>query len=123
MPTARSKYGAKRTRVGEYTFASKAEADRYRLLRQQELSGMITELKLQPRFPFLINGNYLLTSSGRKVYYVADFQYTMDGDLFVEDVKGMVTPVWKLKWALANHIYPGMRWVAIKRNKDGWVEL
>ncbi len=118
-----TKYRAKRTRVGEYMFDSQAEADRYRLLRQQELYKMISDLKLQPKFEFPIAGIPLRSEKGRVLFYKADFWYKHKGEIFVEDVKGMVTPVWKLKWALVKHIYPQYIWKAIKRKKGNWVEI
>ena len=60
--------------------------------------GEITKLALQPRFPVEIEGVPICT-------YVADFQYLKDGELIVEDVKGMRTQVYKLKKKMVEALY------------------
>ncbi len=105
-----NKYGAKRTTVDGVTFASKAEARRHGELKLLEKAGDITGLQLQPEFPFVINGRPVKLRSagfpnGRALKYVADFQYWRDGAMVVEDVKGLDTPVSRLKRALVESIY------------------
>jgi len=101
----KSKYRAKRTEVDGITFASKAEAKRYVHLKELEESGDIWELELQPVFTFNIDGEPLRYPSNRIVKYLADFRYqTKDGEV-IEDVKGMDTPVSKLKRALVKHVH------------------
>lgn len=93
---ARSKYGAKPTTVDGIRFASKAEARRYSELRMLERAGEIVKLELQPKFPLMHAGKKLAT-------YIADFRYVVPGYRpltdreVVEDVKGMKTPVYRLK--------------------------
>lgn len=92
------KYHAKPTTVDNIRFASKAEARRYAELKMLEKAGEIQDLELQPRFELIV--------AGKKVgVYVADFRYrrmTPSSCTFaykptIEDVKGMKTPVYKLK--------------------------
>jgi len=52
-------------------------------------------LTLQPRFKFPMG-----------FAYVGDFQYLQDGRVVVEDVKGFVTPVFRIKAACFRHFYP-----------------
>ncbi len=86
-----SKYGAKKTEIDGYVFDSKAEAGRYSYLLLLEKAGEISDLSLQPVFPLIVNEKYI----GK---YIADFQYKdQDGNRVVEDVKGMATPVFRLK--------------------------
>jgi hypothetical protein len=85
-----SKYNAVRTVVDGITFASKAEARRYQELKMMELSGDITQLELQPKFPLIVNGVKVGT-------YIGDFRYRYGAVVYVEDVKGMKTPVYNLK--------------------------
>lgn len=97
----RNKFGAVKTTVGGITFDSKREAERYRQLRILELSGSITNLQRQPAFDLHAPG-------GAKVArYVADFAYRDEATqrLVVEDVKGVKTPVFRLKakWLKAEH--------------------
>jgi len=86
-----NKFGAIRTTIDGITFASKAEAKRYAELRLMVMGNVISELELQPKYPIIINDMKVCT-------YVADFRYRNDrGKMIVEDVKGVKTPVYKLK--------------------------
>ena len=87
-----SKYHAKPTIVDGIRFASQAEARRYGHLKMLERAGTICDLELQPRFPLIVNHVKVAT-------YVADFRYRFPGVSVpvVEDVKGVQTPVYKLK--------------------------
>jgi hypothetical protein len=88
----RSKFNAKRTELDGIVFASKKESVRYSELRILEKSGVIRNLELQPKFLIEIDGKKICT-------YVADFCYldTKTKRLVYEDVKGMKTPVYRLK--------------------------
>lgn len=102
-----SKYGAVRTEVDGISFASRKEARRYSELKLLERAGEIADLKLQPRYPLVVNGVKVCT-------YVADFSYhpTFRGAVMaqatVEDAKGFKTPEYKLKAKLfaAIHGFP-----------------
>lgn len=100
-----SKYRNKRTVIGGVAFDSKKEAERYVELKLLEKSGIICELKLQPRYE-LIPAYTLNNKKVRKVEYVADFEYAEKGKgVVIEDVKGMKTEVYKLKKKLFEYIY------------------
>jgi hypothetical protein len=75
-----SKYGNKPCVVDGIKFASKAEARRYGELLLLEKSGEISDLKLQPRYTFEVNGVHV-------GHYTADFSYATAGGNVVEDVK------------------------------------
>jgi hypothetical protein len=85
-----SKYKAIRTEIDGHTFASKAEANHYRHLKLLEKAGQITNLTLQPRYALDVNGVHIAN-------YIADFRYWDEGGRRIVDVKGMKTPVYKLK--------------------------
>lgn len=89
---ARSKYQAKPTTVDGIKFHSRKEAARYLILKAKRDTGAILDLELQPRFDFTHNGVKL-------GFYKADFAYTdlLTGERIVEDVKGMKTPMYRLK--------------------------
>lgn len=103
---ARSKYRAKPTVVDGFRFASQAEARRYVELLRLGDAGCLRNLELQPRFALMSNGE-------RVGWYVGDFRYeeamnihgpaptyTLHGVEWrdvLEDVKGMKTPVYRLK--------------------------
>lgn len=96
MWSGRSKYHAKKTVVDGVTFDSRKEADRYLVLKGMEEDGSIEDLRRQVRYElvpsFDVDGRHY-----RPVYYVADFVYVEDGKEVVEDVKGVMTDVYKLK--------------------------
>ena len=92
----RSKYHAKKTCVDGITFDSRKEADRYLILKGMEEDGSIEDLRRQVRYElvpaFDVDGRHY-----RPVFYVADFVYVEDGKTVVEDVKGVMTDVYRLK--------------------------
>ena len=85
-----NKYRAIKTKVGDITFDSKAEARRYSQLLWMNKAGVIRNLELQPKFVFHHNG--------KKIFeYRADFAYFEGERRIIEDVKGVRTPVYRLK--------------------------
>lgn len=105
-----SKYRNRQTVVDGIRFDSAKEARRYGELKAAETAGLISDLELQPEFLLEIGGRPVLQKSrgypnGRRVKYVADFRYTRDGIAVIEDVKGMKTPLYKLKKAVVEAIY------------------
>ena len=96
----RNKYNAKRTTVDGISFASKAEAKRYSELKLLEAAGEISGLECQPKFTFCVNDKPAF-------FYKADFRYRdQSGAHVVEDVKGVRTPVYRLKKKLIELAYP-----------------
>lgn len=100
---ARSKYKAVPTVVDGVRFASKAEARRDAELMALGRAGVITGLTRQPRFPLRVYGELICT-------YVGDWRYQEHGQDVVEDRKGVLTPAFKIKWALAKALYPEIEW-------------
>ncbi len=92
MTFKQNKYRAVKTTVDGITFHSKKEASRYVDLMNLQKSGYISNLRLQPEFPLMVNGKKI----GK---YVADFSYIRNGVRIIEDVKSKatVTPVYRLK--------------------------
>ena len=101
----RHKYGAKPTTVDGIRFASQAEARRYRELTLLLRAGKILWLQCQPSFDLVVDD----AAKGRDVKvgrYVADFRYTMpNGVMVVEDVKGVRTPIYRLKKKMVEALY------------------
>lgn len=94
-----SKYNAKKTVIDGITFDSKKEANRYMELKMLRDAGEITfpDQWRQVRFeiipPFMHDGKKIRAS-----YYVADFvYYDKNGNMVVEDVKGVRTALYNLK--------------------------
>lgn len=83
-----------------HTHDSKKEAARCNELHVLEASGVITHLIQQPVFEIAFDGRHVC-----KV--IADFQYREGDNLVTIDVKGMDTPVSRLKRKLVAAAYPG----------------
>lgn len=108
IPT-RSKYNAKPQVVDGVRFASKAEAKRDAELLLLQRASKIMGLKRQPRYDLIVGGQKICT-------YVGDWFY-LDWDEkqnravpVVEDRKGVLTPAFKIKWALAKALHPEIEW-------------
>ena len=97
----KSKYRAVKTEVDGITFDSKREAARYMELMLMQRAGEIKRLELQPKYDCVVNGKKICT-------YRAYFRYSTNENSIVEDVKGMKTPVYKLKKKLVEALYPGV---------------
>jgi hypothetical protein len=84
-PRRKNKFGAVPVIVDGVRFASRAEAKRHAYLQVMQRAGLISDLKLQPRFPLVVNGIKVGT-------YVADFSYVdKERGHVVEDVKSPAT--------------------------------
>jgi len=102
-----SKYHSRKTLVDGIVFDSAKEARRYRELRLLERAGVISDLQLQPEFILSV----AFTKNGtryRAIKYIADFQYTENGQTVIEDVKGVKTAVYRLKKTLFEAQYPDL---------------
>jgi len=116
MGGAKRKYRNVPTVVDGVRFASKAEALRDGELQLLQKVGRIRNLKRQPRFSLKVNGKKVTT-------YVGDWSYEEDSGptwnagirypdwrSIVEDRKGVQTPAFKIKWALAKALHPEIEW-------------
>ena len=87
----RSKYGNRKVELDGEKFDSVAERDRWVSLRLMERAGAIQSLRRQVRF-------HLSGSDGSHVCdYIADFVYRRGAGVVIEDVKGVVTDVFRIK--------------------------
>ena len=103
--------GAKRSRMpkfknqkcnlGGLKFDSKKEAQRYKVLRDMQLDGVISDLECQ--VSFLLADSVKFESEERRkpaLRYIADFTYMQNNILIVEDVKSKHTrslPTYRIK--------------------------
>ena len=82
-------------------------------LKLLEKAGKIQNLELQPHFllqeAFKKNGR-----TYRKIEYIADFKYIENGQVIVEDVKGMETKEFKIKRKLFEYKYPNLELKIVK---------
>lgn len=129
MTERKNKYGNHKTRVFNLDFDSKAEGNRYLELRNWETRGLITELKIQPKFNLwsvgfdtreeedygemeavdwvaTVRANWRVSRMG---IYTADFSYINHLYKFVvEDVKSVATakiPDYRMRVRLMKSIY------------------
>ena len=87
-----SKYRNQKVVFDGHRFDSKRECQRYKELKLCEQAKLIKDLRLQVPFVLIEKSKH-----GGAIKYIADFVYKMDGQLVVEDVKGVRTPLYKLK--------------------------
>ena len=83
-----SKYNAKKTKIGDITFDSSKEAQRYLELKLLLRAGKIRGLRMQVKFELIPKQD-----GERACNYVADFVYedAVTGQTVVEDTKGVKT--------------------------------
>lgn len=110
----RQKFKNVKVKIDGITFDSKKEGRRYLELKAMEKNKEIKNLKTQPSYLFLINGDTPIFIKGDKrktrMHYVADFEYfcPVSQKIIVEDVKSKFTknlPVFKIKRALFEALY------------------
>ena len=107
MFTKCGKYGARKITCTDGKFDSGLEFKRWIYLKQLQSNGEITNLKRQ--VPYVLiplqkgkDGKVLF----REMKYVADFVYTdCKGEEHIEDTKGFVTDVFKIKRKLFYFVY------------------
>lgn len=94
-----NKYNARKTVVDGIQFDSIRESKRYGELKLLERAGEIRNLKIHHKYDIVVNRQKVCT-------YASDFDYyTKDNWHIVEDVKGVKTPVYRLKKKLMKALY------------------
>ena len=114
----KSKYGAKKTTVGDLQFDSKKEARRYMELSLLEDAGKISYLQRQVKYVLIPAQREPVTIGPRggikqgkiierEVAYIADFVYydNETRETIVEDTKGFRTPEYIIKRKLMLYIH------------------
>lgn len=111
-----SKYGSKKIKHGDMVFDSKKEFRRWQELKLLEEAGEIENLQRQVKYVLIptqrepdrigkrggiIRGKVL----EREVAYFADFVYEENGELVIEDVKGVRTPEYIIKRKMLLYLY------------------
>lgn len=110
------KYGNKKIEVDGVVFDSKKEANRYKELKLLEKAGEIHDLQMQVKFELIptqrepdIVGKRGGIHKGKVIEhscnYVADFVYTKDNEVIVEDTKGFRTTDYVIKRKLMLYIH------------------
>lgn len=97
----------------KHKFDSKREARCFDDLFRQLKLGMISQLKLQPKYLLIPTLNWNETTL-RKISYIADFEYLdKNGNKIAVDAKGFQTDVYKLKKRLFIQNYPDYKLVEV----------
>ena len=86
-----SKYGNRKTVVDGIQYDSVREAKRGAELRLMERTGIISDLQRQAKYTLIPAQKRGGRTVERPVTYIADFQYTENGETVVEDVKSPAT--------------------------------
>ena len=94
-----SKYGAKKVTIDGITFDSKAEGRYYEHLQKLKKTGVVEDFEMQKVFTLLDRFAHPHTGRiVRAVTYRADFEvYYTDGRVEVVDIKGFMTPEFRIK--------------------------
>lgn len=97
-----NKYHAKKTEIDGITFHSKKEANHYaelKLCMRAKGDDKVVGLEMQPKFECVVSGKKICN-------YFADFRIEYaDGRIVIEDVKGVKTPVYRLKKKLVEALF------------------
>jgi len=104
ITTKQNKYHNKKVIVDDIKFDSKKEANRYNQLKLLEKAGLIKNLQRQVKYELQPSFKYN-DKTIRAINYIADFVYEKNGELIVEDVKGIRTDVYKLKKKMLLYIF------------------
>jgi len=95
----RMKYRNVKTVIDDITFDSKKEASYYGKLKLLVKSGDVLSFERKVRYKLIVNGQLICT-------YVSDFDVVWkDSGLKVTDVKGVQTPMFKIKSKLMKAIH------------------
>ena len=116
-----SKYGNKKCQYNGIVFDSKHESERYRELLLMQKANLISDLRTQVPFELIPeqreqSGEFYKSGPNkgkqkpgklieRACVYYADFTYYENGNLVVEDAKGMRTKEYTIKRKLMLHKY------------------
>lgn len=96
------KYGNIKVEYNGLKFDSQLERDRYIQLTLLSRAGRIKDLKRQVKYILIDKSKY-----GREITYIADFVYTENGEMVIEDTKSEATktPLYRLKKRLLAERY------------------
>lgn len=101
-----NKYSNNKTIIDGIKFDSKKEATRYSQLKLLERAKEINNLTIQPKYELQEHFRDNTGVMQKAITYTADFSYIYKDKVYVEDVKGMKTDVYKIKKKLFLKKYP-----------------
>ena len=99
----KTKYNNQKVEYNGFVFDSKREYNRYLILLSMEQQGEIADLEVHPKFHLLDSKKWHGQTIPKKSYS-ADFRYTQNGRIIVEDVKSPATQKDKT-YRLKRHLF------------------
>lgn len=96
--TRKQKYRNRKVECLGKKFDSILEKNRYLFLLDKQKQGKINSLETQVRFKIEVNCQKICA-------YVADFTYKICDKLIVEDTKGFITDIFRIKSKLIKAVY------------------
>lgn len=104
-----NKYNATKTTYKGYTYMSGKEARYAMYLDAEKAAGRIVDYTRQFKMSLDLNGVHIAN-------YYADFlvEHT-NGVMEIVDIKGVVTDLFRLKWKLAQSLYPDYKYTIEKK--------
>lgn len=105
------KYGAiKSVCAHGHTHDSRREQRKCDELHLMQRAKLISDLEVQKKFEFIIDGRPVKLKNGHIAGIVVDFVFTENGKKVALDSKGYTVRDFPLRWALAQHLYPDIEW-------------
>lgn len=91
-----------------HTHDSKGEAQRCNELHDDQAASLISDLCVQPRYFFSVDGRKVKGLNGQQLRFTPDFAYLdpTTGRTVVEDFKGMRTEAYGVRSAFFRALYP-----------------
>lgn len=109
IPKRGNKYGAKKQACNHgHMHDSRKEARRCGELHLLQRGGVISDLRIQPQYWFVIDGRQVKHQNGRRVGYKPDFAYVEAGANICEDTKGFKDEAFVLRAAIFRALFPGI---------------
>lgn len=104
----KNKFGAIKQTYNGYSYDSKMEAQYAAKLDWRIKAGEVKKWERQHKISIDVNGVHIAN-------YFIDFKvYMSDGTIEYHEVKGVETPVFKIKWRLSQALNPDWKFVLIK---------
>jgi len=108
------KYHAKKAIIDGIEFDSLKESRRYSELKLLQTAGIIKSFTCQPVFVLQEGYRRKDKKKIRAIKYIADFQVEyFDGHTEIEDVKGILTPVFRIKQKMLEKLYPDINFKVV----------
>ena len=103
-----NKFRAQKTRIDGILFDSKLEATRYQELKLLEAAGEISEFEIQVPYSLIVHDRQVCV-------IIPDFRYKEGAKEVIEDAKGVITDLFRIKWKLMQILYPDYEYRIYKR--------